>query len=192
MIQTGTGGIYENKDSKRVYRIVKELGKGTFGSVELCELLNYKLERDYKSYSIEELIKKKYVAMKRIQNETPEKGLECNALREIAILKEVKHKNIIKLIDVFADEKSNFTFVAMEYLTCDLGVLIDKKRVMLTDGDIKYIFREICQGINALHENWILHRVNIYLIVIGYKTTEHYGFYRWVFENNRFWYVKVC
>lgn len=183
------GGIYENRDSKKKYRIVKELGKGTFGNVELCEILNYKLERDYKTYCIEELIKKKYVAMKRIKNEIPEKGLECNALREIAILKEVKDDNIIKLLDVFSDdwgkpkdnkkkdpsESYTFTFVAMEYLTCDLAALIDKKRTILIDSDIKYIFRDICRGVKALHDNWILHRVNIYLIFIGYKATKYYG-----------------
>lgn len=188
----GQADVYTNKANNKKYRVLKKLGQGAFGKVELCELLNPVYERDIKSYTPEEQIKKKFVAMKSIKNVVPEKGLEFNAQREIAILKEVKHENIIKLEDVFADDKSKFTYVAMEYMTCDLAVLIDKKRINLMDGDIKFIFRQICKGVQALHDNWVLHRVIFGLIIKGHKAAQYNGLDRWIHKNNRFWTGKVC
>jgi hypothetical protein len=46
--------IYTNPTSKQKYRTLKELGKGQFGLVQLCQIQNPNFERDIKSYSTEE------------------------------------------------------------------------------------------------------------------------------------------
>lgn len=46
--------MYTNPTSKQKYRKLKELGKGQFGLVQLCQIQNPNFERDIKSYSTEE------------------------------------------------------------------------------------------------------------------------------------------
>jgi len=83
-------------------------------------------------------------------------GIEQTTIRELKILGEIKHPNVIGLRDVFVQE--NMMYLVLDYMVCDLGKLIDEK-VNLNHQDISYIFFKIVTGIKHLHENWILHRV---------------------------------
>jgi serine/threonine protein kinase len=86
-------------------------------------------------------------------------GIDFTSIRELKILREVRHNNVIGLRDVFAEKGS--LFMALEYMVCDLGKLIDTSNISLNHQEISYIFYHIVKGMNHLHENWILHRVSI-------------------------------
>ena len=64
-----------------------------------------------------------YVALKKIRLESQEEGIPSTAIREIALLKELSHINIVKLIDVVHTEKK-LTLV-FEYLDFDLKKKMD-------------------------------------------------------------------
>ena len=49
-----------------------------------------------------------------------------SSIREISLLKDLKHENIVKLIDVSLEEEQ--LFLIFEYLNCDLKYFLDKKR----------------------------------------------------------------
>ena len=62
------------------YIKIEKLGEGTFGIV-------------YKARHRET---EEIVALKRIRLESEQEGVPCIAVREIAILKELKHPNIVR------------------------------------------------------------------------------------------------
>ena len=61
--------------------------------------------------------------MKKIKLQSEEEGIPSTAIREISLLKEMSHVNIVKLIDVMHTVKK-LTLV-FEYIDTDLKKIID-------------------------------------------------------------------
>jgi len=74
---------------------------------------------------------------------------------EINIMRNVDHPNIIKLMDVF--ETENDLFLVMEL--CRGGELFDriKARRHYSEREAQGVLRQICEGVNVLHERKIAH-----------------------------------
>ena len=64
--------------------------------------------------------------MKKIRVEGDDEGVPSTSIREISLLKELKHENIVKLIDVSLEEEQ--LYLIFEFLSCDLKHYLDKKR----------------------------------------------------------------
>ena len=141
------------------FEILKQLGKGAFGSVHLV-----RRKKDLKTY-----------AMKRIRMTTLSEKEKETALNEIRILASLNHKNIIGYKEAFFDEESQTLNIIMEY--ANDGDLSSKIKYNLKNG---LIFREniiwsyiiqLLEGINYLHENKIIHRdlksANLFLMKDG-------------------------
>ena len=91
-----------------------------------------------------------------------------NICREIAIMKKLNHKNMVKLIDVLSDADENKLYMIMEYL--QQGTLFDKaKNGTLELSKIWNYFREIVLGLEYCHECvGIVHRdIKVENILIG-------------------------
>lgn len=73
---------WEQED--RRYERIDKLGEGTYGVV----------------YKVKDKQLDKIVALKKIRLENEDEGMPSTAMREIAILKELDHINIVKLLDV--------------------------------------------------------------------------------------------
>lgn len=56
-------------------------------------------------------------------------GIDFTSIRELKILREVEHENVICLRDVFAEDGA--LFMALDYMVCDLGKLIDTANISL-------------------------------------------------------------
>jgi len=98
-----------------------------------------------------------FVALKRIKLESEDEGIPSTAIREIALLKELQHPNIVSLLDVIHAE-STLTLV-FEYLEQDLH------RLMKAAGDdgldtptIKSFLKQLLEGIAFCHKGKVLHR----------------------------------
>lgn len=92
-------------------------------------------------------------------------GISFSALREIKLLQETNHANIVKLYDVFYVQKT--IFLVMEYTPYSLysNLIKDegKQGIMLKDEHIKNIILQVLNGINYLHNtHYLMHRVNYY------------------------------
>ena len=97
------------------------------------------------------------VAIKKQRQISSLDGLEWSLLREIKLLQELKHDNIVKLRDVFHNK--NLIYFALEYGPIDLGkLIINKKEIMLEPQHIKCIVKQMLEGLDYLHSNWIMHR----------------------------------
>nr|CAD7402269.1 unnamed protein product [Timema cristinae] len=83
-------------------------------------------------------------------------GINRTALREIKLLQELKHPNIINLMDVFG-HKSNVSLV-FDFMDTDLEVIIKDTSIVLTPANVKAYMLMTLQGLEYMHLNWILHR----------------------------------
>ena len=70
------------------YEKLEKIGEGTYGTV-------------FRGTDSDGRI----VALKRIKLDDDEEGVPSSALREICLLRELHHKNVVKLLDVLHTEK---------------------------------------------------------------------------------------
>ncbi|XP_074425652.1 cyclin-dependent kinase 7 isoform X4 [Larus michahellis] len=99
------------------------------------------------------------VAIKKIKlghRSEAKDGINRTALREIKLLQELSHTNIIGLLDAFG-HKSNISLV-FDFMETDLEVIIKDTSIVLTQSHIKAYMLMTLQGLEYLHQHWILHR----------------------------------
>ncbi|OZC10812.1 kinase domain protein [Onchocerca flexuosa] len=89
--------------------------------------------------------------MKKIRLTHESEGVPCTALREMSLLKLLKHPNIISLEEVILDEQ--LVYLVFEFVSMDLKKHIDK----IPYGELMKK-AEILQGICFCHQRNILHR----------------------------------
>lgn len=124
--------------SNNRYERRDKLGEGTYGAV-------------YKAY---DKVDKCYVAQKVMKfNEND--GIPSTALREMSILKKLKHRNIVSIKEVII-ETGSITLVT-EYCLMDLRTYFrhsPKLNILLLKS---YSYQLLC-GLFAMHVNSIIHR----------------------------------
>jgi len=131
-------------DRTKRYEKIDFLGEGQFATV-------------YKAKDTQD--DNKIVAVKKIkvgQRSEAADGINRTALREIKLLQELKHENIIGLVDVFG-HKSNISLV-YEFCDTDLELIIKDSSLVLQRGHVKSYMMQTLKGLEYLHANWILHR----------------------------------
>ncbi|CAN7993033.1 unnamed protein product, partial [Ixodes hexagonus] len=124
------------------YTKVEKIGEGTYGVV-------YK-GKNKKNGQI--------VALKKIRLESEDDGVPSTAIREIALLKELKHQNIVRLQDVLMQE--NKLYLVFEFLSMDLKKYLDTlpKNQSMETKIVKSYLRQILEGILFCHQRRVLHR----------------------------------
>ncbi|XP_066996526.1 cyclin-dependent kinase 17 isoform X3 [Anabrus simplex] len=95
------------------------------------------------------------VALKEIRLEH-EEGAPCTAIREVSLLKELRHANIVTLHDIVHTEKS-LTLV-FEYLERDLKQYMDDCGNILSMNNVKLFLFQLLRGLAYCHRRRILHR----------------------------------
>ncbi|OEU15398.1 cell division protein kinase [Fragilariopsis cylindrus CCMP1102] len=123
------------------YKVLSALGSGTWGVVH---------EAEQKGTN-------RRVAIKKIKSERPEEGVNFTAIREIKLLREFNHPNIIELIDVFITPDLAVCLV-MEVAVTDLEKILNNIAISISLADIKQHLWSLLNAISACHDRWILHR----------------------------------
>uniref|UniRef100_A0A8C5CPX7 Cyclin dependent kinase 17 n=1 Tax=Gadus morhua TaxID=8049 RepID=A0A8C5CPX7_GADMO len=95
------------------------------------------------------------VALKEIRLEH-EEGAPCTAIREVSLLKDLKHANIVTLHDIIHTDKS-LTLV-FEYLDKDLKQYMDDCGNILSMQNVKIFLYQILRGLAYCHKRKVLHR----------------------------------
>ncbi|EOD10204.1 hypothetical protein EMIHUDRAFT_444655 [Emiliania huxleyi CCMP1516] len=122
------------------YQKIEKIGEGTYGVV-------YKA-RDRQSGEL--------AALKKIRLEAEDEGIPSTAIREISILKELQHPNIVRLHDVIHTEKK-LTLV-FEYLDQDLKKYLDSCPDGADSRMIKRALLQLLRGVAFCHDRRVLHR----------------------------------
>lgn len=98
------------------------------------------------------------VAIKKIKVASLEDGISMDSLREIKFLQELRHENIIRMLDVFVGKSSNIHAV-LEFLAGDLEGIIKDTSVLFGGAEIKSWMAMSLRGLWWCHKNAVLHRV---------------------------------
>jgi len=124
------------------YEILEKqvLGEGTYGKV-------------YKARSTRT---NDWVAMKQMKLDAQEEGVPSTAIREIALLKELSHQNVVRLLDVFC--KPNKLVLVFEFLENDLKKYMKASNGRLQPVQVKNFAFQLCKGVEFCHANRIIHR----------------------------------
>ncbi|RWS31586.1 cyclin-dependent kinase 17-like protein [Leptotrombidium deliense] len=95
------------------------------------------------------------VALKEIKLEH-EEGTPCTAIREVSLLRDLKHNNIVTLHDIIHTEKT-LTLV-VEYLDKDLKQYMEDCSNILSMNNVKIFLFQLLRGLSYCHKRRILHR----------------------------------
>jgi serine/threonine protein kinase len=95
------------KDELEKYIKLDKVGEGTYGVVYKC-----------RNKDSQEL-----VALKKIRLENEDEGIPSTDIREISILKQMKHPNIVNLIDLIHGDKK--LYLVFEFMDHDLKKFLD-------------------------------------------------------------------
>ncbi|XP_069489253.1 cyclin-dependent kinase 18 [Ambystoma mexicanum] len=95
------------------------------------------------------------VALKEIRLEH-EEGAPCTAIREVSLLKNLKHANIVTLHDIIHTERS-LTLV-FEYLDNDLKQYLENCGNLMCMHNVKIFMFQLLRGLAYCHRQKILHR----------------------------------
>lgn len=128
------------KDELEKYVKIDKVGEGTYGVVYKC-----------KNKQTDEL-----VALKKIRLENEDEGIPSTAIREISILKQLKHPNIVRLVDLIHGEKK--LYLVFEYMDHDLKKYLDLNNGPLPPQLVKSYLYQITSAIKYCHSKRILHR----------------------------------
>jgi len=126
--------------SSQRYQKLDKVGEGTYGVV-------YKA-KDKQSGAI--------VALKRMRLDSEDEGIPCSAIREVLLLKELKHENIVRLLDVCHSEKK-LTLV-FEFLDMDLKAYLDSLSGNIPPPEIMSFQKQLLRSIEYCHQRSVLHR----------------------------------
>jgi len=123
------------------YQKLEKIGEGTYGIV-------YKA-KDKKTQEL--------LALKKIRLEAEDEGIPSTAIREISLLKQLQHPNIVRLYDVVHTEKK-LTLV-FEFLDQDLKKYLDACGDNgLEPETVKSFLYQLLQGVAFCHHHRVLHR----------------------------------
>lgn len=95
--------------------------------------------------------------MKKIRLESEEDGIPSTAIREIALLKDLDHPNIVKLHDVIHSNKK--LVLVFEHLDLDLRKYMSKYKGEGLEMDLaKSFLLQLLRSVAHCHKNKVLHR----------------------------------
>uniref|UniRef100_T1IBI5 cyclin-dependent kinase n=1 Tax=Rhodnius prolixus TaxID=13249 RepID=T1IBI5_RHOPR len=117
------------------YEKLEKIGEGTYGTV-------------FKAKNRETL---EIVALKRVRLDDDDEGVPSSALREICLLKELKHKNIVRLYDVLhSDKKLTLVF---EHCDQDLKKYFDSLNGEIDPDIVKSFMYQLLRGLAFCHKS---------------------------------------
>ncbi|XP_074064824.1 cyclin-dependent kinase 16 isoform X5 [Macrotis lagotis] len=146
--------LFDKPLSRRLRRVsLSEIG---FGKLETYVKLDKLGEGTYATvYKGKSKLTDNLVALKEIRLEH-EEGAPCTAIREVSLLKDLKHANIVTLHDIIHTDKS-LTLV-FEYLDKDLKQYLEDCGNIINLHNVKLFLFQLLRGLAYCHRQKVLHR----------------------------------
>ena len=125
----------------RRYRVRHLLGRGGMGTV----------------YQVDDVDLSREVALKLIRNDIAENAMVLERFkREIQLSSKVTHRNVLRVYDL--GEADGVQYLTMQFIAGgDLASLLKRERHLPMERVLK-IFKQVCEGLEAAHEQGVVHR----------------------------------
>lgn len=124
------------------YEKIHRIGEGTYGIV----------------YKARDLETGELVALKKIRFDHAKEGIPVTSMRELRVLQQCKHPNVVKLHKVATGSKPDSVFLVFEYCEHDLGRLLDTMPRHFSEAEAKCLLRQLLEAVAYLHRHSIMHR----------------------------------
>lgn len=135
-----------------VFDLITQIGEGTYGQV-------------YKAWDKRASV---VVALKKVRLENEKEGFPITAVREIKILRQLNHKNIVNLREIVTNKKKPEDFrkdkdkgsfyLVFEYMDHDLMGLLESGMGDFNCESNASIMKQLLEGLNYCHSRNFLHR----------------------------------
>lgn len=125
------------------YKKIQKIGEGAYGVV-------------YKAINVET---QQVVALKKVRPTKDDEGIPATTIREIILLKNLKHPSIIDLLEII--HKGDKIYLVFEYVDTDLKRLLDKKienNSHFTYDQVLHMSKQLLEAIFYCHSKNIFHR----------------------------------
>ncbi|KAJ6961264.1 serine/threonine-protein kinase GRIK1-like isoform X2 [Populus alba x Populus x berolinensis] len=135
---------------KMINEYVKErkINQGSYGRVVL-----YRNSNDGIPYAIKVVCKSRLRKLRVTQSETA----MTDVLREVSILKTLEHPNIINLVEVIDDQKSDYMYMVLEYVESSCMSNISEMKGQIDETTARRYFKDVIAGLIYLHHHNIVH-----------------------------------
>eukprot|EP00755_Sulcionema_specki_P003300 Sspe_Gene.27367::Locus_11761_Transcript_1_1_Confidence_1.000_Length_1764::g.27367::m.27367/K07359/CAMKK2; calcium/calmodulin-dependent protein kinase kinase 2 len=130
------------------YAVIQELGRGAYGKVKLV----VHVETDA-FYAIKILNKS---ILSKVRKGDSGKTAMDDVKKEIAVMKRLNHKNVVRLHEVINDPACNKVYLIMDYVQNGPVWSVGEKPLRLEK--IRKYLVGMCHGLDYLHANNVLHR----------------------------------
>lgn len=130
---------------------IEQIGEGTYGQVWMG--------RDKSSGEI--------VALKKVRMDQEKEGFPVTAIRELKMLRSLRHENIVNLKEIVTGQNQNRNkarrnkheiYMVFEYVDHDLTGLMDTPSIRFTEAQVKTYAKQLLSGLWYCHEREVLHR----------------------------------
>jgi len=121
------------------YQLLEKIGEGTYGVV----------------YKAKDRVTGRIMALKKIRLDSEDEGVPSTSIREISLLKELDHPNIVKLEEVVHCNKR--LYLVFEFVDFDLKRYLDNQTSMPTMLVKSYLY-QLLRSIFFCHSHRVLHR----------------------------------
>lgn len=147
--------------SVSAFETLEQVGEGTYGHV----------------YRARDCLTGEIKALKKVRLENEREGFPITAVREIKILRQLRHENIVNLCEIVTDKdnptdfkkdkgmsigvlsiSSGAFFLVFDYMDHDLYGLLASGVVTFSEVQVASLMKQLMLGINYCHSKNFLHR----------------------------------
>jgi len=135
--------LQSHSRSMEKFEISLKIGEGAYGVV----------------YKATNKISGETVALKQLCYETEEQGVPSATIREIALLKDLTHPNVVRLDEVICH--AGKIFMVLEFVDEDLRKFLNRRlseMKFLSSTEVKSFMFQLVRGADFCHGNGVLHR----------------------------------
>ena len=122
------------------YQKLEKIGEGTYGVV----------------YKAKDRTTNELIALKKIRLGSDDEGVPSTAIREISLLKELRHPNVVELKNVVHSDQK--LYLIFEYLDHDLKKFMDYYGGPLPSATVKSYMHQMLSALLFCHTHRVLHR----------------------------------